>query len=310
MSGRTLLVLALALVCGLGTAVCVQLMKKDQNTKAPRTVSLVYANVDLVRGETITKDALTTREIPIDQIPSGAIRDVKEVIDRVAHVPMLKGDLVHDLKLAPKGAGSGMAALIRPGMRAFTIQTSSLSSSMAGFLLPGNRVDVLLTVMDTNSPNDATGGGVTTTLLQNIEILAVHTNVDAPSANKIDPDQARSVTLLVDPIQASRLDLGQNKGTLHLTMRNPLDQTLTEDLPATVNDLPLPKRAELAAAPAPAPIPETKPVEPPPPLFEDRVVLTRTLRGTRVGQNRITTRVPYLARKSPRSAYPITTSLP
>jgi len=302
-----LIVLALAMLCGLGTAACVHLMNQAPDRVVTPKIPVLFARSNIVRGETIKKEAIIARNLPVDQVPAGAMTVEQDVIDRVAHLPMLEGDMIHEMKLAPKGAGAGMAALIRPGMRAFTIQTPSLSSSMAGFLLPGNRVDVLLTVMDQGGANDQTGGGVTTTLLQNIEILAVHTNVHAPSTNKIDPDQARSVTLSVDPTQASKLDLGQNKGTLHLTMRNPLDHSLTDDAPATVHDLPLPRRLEVDVTSLAV---ETGPVEPPQPLFEDRVVITRTLRGTRVGQNRITTRVPYLARKSVRSSTQVTTSLP
>ena len=70
------------------------------------------------------------------------------------------------------------------------------------------------------SGTNATGGGSTTTLLQNVEILAVDQKMDAPSDNKVDTKDLRSVTLLVTPQQANRLDLGQNKGMLHLALRN------------------------------------------------------------------------------------------
>ena len=66
-----------------------------------------------------------------------------------------------------------------------------------------------------------TGGGSTTTLLQNVEILAVDQKVDGPADNKVDSTNLRSVTLLVTPDQAAKLSLGQSKGTLHLTLRNP-----------------------------------------------------------------------------------------
>ena len=86
---------------------------------------------------------------------------------------------------------------------------------VAGFILPGNRVDVLLSLGEISGTNE-TGGGSTITLLENIEILAVDQKMDAPSDNKVDTKDLRSVTLLVTPQQANRLDLGQNKGMLHL----------------------------------------------------------------------------------------------
>jgi Flp pilus assembly protein CpaB len=131
---------------------------------------------------------------------------------------LLKDEPVVTGKLAPKGSGRGMAALIPKGMRAFTIQTPSIASGGAGFVMPGHKVDVLLTMNDVGT-NDQTVGGSTTTLVQNVEIRAVDQNIDAPAENKMDKD-LRSVTLLVTPQQAKHLDLGQNKGTLHLAFRN------------------------------------------------------------------------------------------
>jgi Flp pilus assembly protein CpaB len=129
---------------------------------------------------------------------------------------LLKDEPVANGKLAPKGSGRGMAALIPLGMRAFTIKTPGIASGVAGFVMRGHKVDVLLTMNDVGA-NDQTGGGSTTTLLQNVEISAVDQNIDAPAENKMDKD-LRSVTLLVTPQQAKQLDLGQNKGTLRLAL--------------------------------------------------------------------------------------------
>ena len=148
-----------------------------------------------------------------------------------------KGDLLKGKKLAERGAGRGMAALIKPGMRAITIPTPSVSTSLAGFLLPGNRVDILLTTSSAGGTTDESGGATTTTLLENVEILAVHTTVNTPTANKIDPDQARSVTVQVSPDDANRLQLAQTKGTLHLSLRNLKDTEDSEAAPATLADI-------------------------------------------------------------------------
>jgi pilus assembly protein CpaB len=121
-------------------------------------------------------------------------------------------------------------------MRAFTIHTPQVASSVGGFILPGNKVDVLLT-MTSNNPHDFTGGAVTTTILQNVEILAVDQRLDAPSENKVDPNHLQSVTLLVTPDQAAKLELGQNKGSLHLTLRNPEDSAAAKTQPATLSGL-------------------------------------------------------------------------
>lgn len=255
MSGRTVIVVMLALVCGLAAAVGIlQVMKRPA---APiKTETVLFAATDIQRGESIDEKMIEVRKVPVGQVPPGALSKVTDVVGRSAHFPMLKGDALADAKLTAKGAGGGMAALIRPGMRAFTIQTPTLSSSLAGFLLPGNKVDVLLTI---GNGNDTTGSA-TTTLLQNVEILAVHTNVDSPAANKIDPNEARSVTLLVTPDDAALLDLGQNKGTLHLTLRNPKDAESKPRKEATIADLHIPGSAPATPSPAstePAPPPES-----------------------------------------------------
>ncbi len=148
---------------------------------------------------------------------------------------LLKDEPVVNGKLAPKGSGRGMAALIPKGMRAFTIRTPRIAPGVAGFVMPGYKVDVLLTMNDVRA-NDQTGGGSTTTLLQNVEISAVDQNIDAPAENKMDKD-LRSVTLLVTPQQAKQLDLGQNKGTLRLALRNEHDKDDARTRSATVTDL-------------------------------------------------------------------------
>lgn len=258
MSGRTVIVIALALVCGLSAAVGIQIVMRKP-AAAVKTEPVLFAAADIQRGETIDEKMIEVRKVPVGQTPPGALAKLEDVVGRAAHYPMLKGDALADAKLTAKGSGGGMAGLIRPGMRAFTIQTPTLSSSLAGFLLPGNKVDVLLTISNTN---DSTGGAATTTLLQNVEILAVHTNVDSPAANKIDPNEARSVTLLVSPDDASLLDLGQNKGTLHLTLRNPKDTGSEPRKEATVADLHLPGAPAKQTPAEEAPAAVAKPEDP------------------------------------------------
>jgi pilus assembly protein CpaB len=148
---------------------------------------------------------------------------------------IVAGEPILESKLASRDSGRGLAALIPEGMRAYTIQTSRVASNVAGFILPGNSVDVLLTLK--GNYNDTTGGGSTTTLLQAVEILAVDQRLDAPVDNKINPRELGSVTLLVTPEQAALLDLGQNMGTLTLSLRNPEDAAESLARPATVNDI-------------------------------------------------------------------------
>ena len=111
-------------------------------------------------------------------------------------------------------------------MRAVSIQTANISSGVTGFVMPNNKVDVLLTMHGMGGNNDPTGGGRTVTLLQNVTVLAVDQKIEAPTEQKMDLKEMRAVTLLVTPQQAEQLDLGQNKGVLRLTLRNPLDDEI------------------------------------------------------------------------------------
>jgi pilus assembly protein CpaB len=166
-------------------------------------------------------------------------------VERSAVITMVTDEPILESKLSPKGQ-RGLASLLSEGMRAFTI-TTNVASGVAGFILPGNKVDVLLTVSDKgNIPtvsdkrnNDPTGGGITTTLLQNVEILAVDQRVEAPAENKVNSNDLRSVTLLVTPDQAAKLSLGQSKGTLFLMLRNANDRLAVNSRLTTMYDIQL-----------------------------------------------------------------------
>ena len=147
----------------------------------------------------------------------------------------------------------------------------------------------------TTNGDEKAGGGVTTTLLQNVEILAVDTRLEAPNENKVDPKQLQSVTLLVTPEQSAKLDLGENRGTLHLALRNPDDDKAAKVHPATLSSLQYSQEKPLVEqvkelmeaygkmkAQRPAPEVSRTPVVPaadtPPPPLE-----IRTLRGNYSG---------------------------
>jgi pilus assembly protein CpaB len=270
------LIMVLAVLVGGSAVVGVNSMRQPAPAApAPETVPIVVAADNVPRGTQLTADLLKTRDWPKDLLPPGAFTSVEEALDRVPVTPLMKEEVLLETKLAPKGAGRGLAALIPSGMRAVTIQATNVATGVAGLALPGNRVDVLLTV-NGNGGDDPTGGGSTTTLLQNVEILAVDQRVDAPSENKVDAKELRSVTLLVTPNQAAKLDLGQNKGTLHLALRNLNDNEAGYAEPTTVADLRLYQEKPRLEAP--------RSVSPPaPPPEPERPVQIRTLRGSHEG---------------------------
>ena len=285
MSIRTVLILLLALVFGLSAALGVHLLMRKPEPEKPLTMAVVVASTNVPRFSTLTLAQLRVREMPTDMVPAGAITEIDDAVGRAVFSGLVRDEIVLEGKLSAKGEGRGMATAIRKGMRAFTISTTTLASGVAGFILPGSKVDVLLTVTRTGGQNDPTGGGQTSTLLQNVEILAVDQLVKPPNENRVDPKELRSVTLLVTPQQAAKLDLGQNKGNLHLTLRNPEDEAPAATRPATLADLGLieeppnksskekeGKEPEMVAAPAVAALP---PILPP--------ARIRVMRGTLEG---------------------------
>jgi pilus assembly protein CpaB len=266
LSVRTASILLLALVFGLSAALGVNLFMRKPEPEKPEIVTVVVAASNVPRFGTLTANQLRTRELPADMAPRGALTQVEDAVDRAVYSDLVRDEIVLESKLSAKGAGRGMASAIPKGMRAFTISTTTLASGVAGFILPGSRVDVLLTV-SRGGQNDPTGGGHTSTLLQDVEILAVDQLVKAPAENRVDPKELRSVTLLVTPQQAAKLDLGQNRGILHLTLRNLEDHSAAVTRPATLADLGLseepPRRegkepAKPAAPAAPAPLPPAR----------------------------------------------------
>jgi pilus assembly protein CpaB len=149
--------------------------------------------------------------------------------------PLFKG------KLTKENGEGFIASIIKPGMRAFTIETKGPSSSVAGFVRPHDRVDVLVNVR--GNQNDETGGGFTTTLLQSVEIIAIDRMLD-PDADPLKMvemwtkgNNLTSVTLEVTPDQAALLSLGQDYGDLSLSLRRMGDTDSAKITPTTMKDI-------------------------------------------------------------------------
>jgi pilus assembly protein CpaB len=288
MSTRTLLVVGLATAFGLSAAVGVARM--NRTAPAVETVGVVVVTRDSPRFTTLTADALRIQPYPKELVPPGSVTRIEDVVDRVADAHLVRDEPVIESRLAPKGGGRGMAAVIPKGMRAVTIRTPNVAAGVAGFILPGNRVDVLFTIQS-HKADDASGGGSTKTITENVEILAVDQRIEAPSENKFDLRELKSVTLLVTPEQAAEIDLAQTAGTLHLTLRNPLDTAPAPAGTATLNQLLAAGPYRPGGAPARAePPPPAVAVAPPPTPVRDRFAppeeppRIRTLRGGMPGR--------------------------
>lgn len=235
----------IAIVMGLSA---VFLMNR-QGPSVPQVpmIDVVSSKTDIPRGTILNPVMLETRKVTKDAVGEGALTEIAKADDRMLLEGMSKGEILYDKQLAPKGQ-RGLATQIKEGMRAFTIETPRDSTSVSGLIVPGNRVDVILNLTSpmTEEMIQVTGGGTTLTLLQNIEVLAVDNRFDNNTA-QAGPGTAlsstpksvdyKAVTLLVTPEEASMLTLGQGRGTLHLSLRNPNDNRMTETPPTLLRDI-------------------------------------------------------------------------
>ena len=182
MSLRTILIVALALTFGGSAAVGVNMLRKKDDTPKAATTAVVVAAAEIPQAGTVERDKVKLVEYPRDLVPPGSLTSLDEAVDRAALVPLFKDEVLVDSKLAAKSAGRGLGTIIPPGMRAFTIQTPNVAASVAGFILPGNKVDVLLTM--NGRDNDGTGGASTTTLEPNLHRKATVEERPEPASSE------------------------------------------------------------------------------------------------------------------------------
>ena len=180
--------------------------------------NVVVTATDLTFGVKLDRAMLRTARYPKDAVPEGAYASIDSVVSQTTKVFMGAREPVTAVKLSSRGGGLSM--LVRTSMRAASLEVNYVSG-VSGFVLPGDRVDVLVTVDPRNMNEDA----VTRTVLQNIEVLAAGQKTEQQD-NK--PITVQAVTLLVDPDGAETLALALHEGKIHLVLRNPDDQEETK----------------------------------------------------------------------------------
>jgi pilus assembly protein CpaB len=187
----------------------------------PSTRVVAAAN-DIKIGTVLAATDLTTVQI-MGEVPKNAILDQKNAIGRGVTSSLYKGEALVDDRLAPMGSGGGLAATIKDGMRAIAVKVDQVVG-VAGFVLPGMRVDVLISGVPPVNPGANSGNNNNTqvrTVLQNIEVLSAGTDIQKDAEGK--PQQVQVVNLLVSPEQAQVLALASNETRIQLVLRNPLD---------------------------------------------------------------------------------------
>jgi pilus assembly protein CpaB len=224
MRNRIFAVLAIAILAGGGLAYGTYNMMNNQPVKTVNmpTQPVVVAAADISLGAELRKEDLTVANFPAGQAPEGAFARVADVVGRGVISPLVKNEVVIPAKLASKEAGSGLPPVIPEGMRALSVRVNEVIG-VAGYVLPGTRVDVLATANPTAQQTDTT----TKLILSNVQVVTAGTRIEQDQ-EKGKPMQVTVVTLLVYPDQAERLALASTEGKIQLALRNPLDQSAPE----------------------------------------------------------------------------------
>jgi len=212
--------LILAIVLGLAAAAVVFLYLNQQsasNVTARSTRPVVVAASDLTFGTKLEPNMLKVVNYPKDSVPPHAYSSIDSVKGQTTKIFLASLEPVLASKLST--VGGGLSMMVPPMMRASSV-TVNLVSSVSGFVVPGDHVDVLVTIDQQAQQMVAT----TKTILQNIEVVAAGVKTEQKDQeNKPNTDQ-QTITLLVDPPSAEKMALAMHEGKVHLTLRNPEDQ--------------------------------------------------------------------------------------
>lgn len=235
------------LAMGIGLAATWMANRWIQNRISPTDVAeasaqpIVVAALEIPFGQQITTEHLKTIAWPLEERPSGTFADVNEVVGKVANRTIIPNEMILDDRVVDKLDGSVLAAIVSPNMRAVTVRVNDVIG-VAGFLLPGNRVDVIAS----RKNNDRRAE--TDTILENLKVLAVDQQA---ATDKEQPVVVRAVTLELNPEQAERLVKATEEGNVQLVLRNPKDDSriVRKEEPPPPEAKPEPPKPAVAEAP-------------------------------------------------------------
>lgn len=222
---KALIFFLLALVAGGSVIVVItQLIASyqksiDEGTKPEETAMAIIAARDLFQGVKITEEDLAVVEIPTKYLPHNVFVSAEHVIGRVPRERILVNEYIRDERLADPEEGVGLNAIIPRGMRAISVNVGG-GRAVSGFVNPGNRVDVIVTI----APGDGTRERETHTVLQAVPVLAVNDRMKGAKTGKEAKRKLKpSVTLAVTPEEAEQVGHASELGEITLALRNDLD---------------------------------------------------------------------------------------
>jgi pilus assembly protein CpaB len=243
---RTLVVMAVAtLIAGiasLGVYAAVKSIPVREVEVAHTFVAVAARN--LPTGSRITEEDVKLVAWPAKNPISGAFSEVKPILDRGLVAAVGENEPFTETKLAPLGSGAGLPPAIPPGMRAMSVKVDEVIG-VAGFVVPGTRVDLVVTLRGSGQAEES----MARTVASNVLVLTAGTKFDQEQAKDGKAQPSTVVTLAVSPTDAERVALASSEGRISLALRNPLDVTPTETAGVHVGAL----RLGLETAPRPEP---------------------------------------------------------
>lgn len=219
---------------------------KTHTAPPPPKSQYVAAAANMEAGQVIKAENLHMVDWPASMPLSGAFTAPQPLIGRIVLYPLAAGEPILERQLSSAGSGNGITVKIPDGMRALSLRTDEVVG-VAGFLLPGTHVDVLVTLHPTINPDP-----LTTTVLQDAEVLATGQKTEPDPDGK--PVTATVVTILVSPDDAQRVVLASTQGIVRFVLRNGADRLDFTGQPVLLSQLtPAPPMPPKAQKPAPAP---------------------------------------------------------
>jgi pilus assembly protein CpaB len=228
MNKKTLMFIVLSVFFGLGAVLIAQnwLAENQPEDFTAGQIQVFTVNTDLSVGTILDPKYIVSAVMPKNLLAAGTITDKSLLEKVVVKQKLFQGDIITQQRLAKKGEGSSLASLIGKNMRAITIRVNDVVG-VAGFLLPGNKVDVL------NTYNSKGKKVSTDVILSNVKILAIDQKA---SYDENKPQIVRAVTLELSLEQAEILMNARDKGNIQLALRNPNDQADTSTLLSASTD--------------------------------------------------------------------------
>lgn len=212
-----LIALVMAILAGGGVYLYLKGMPTVQ-ARGPETVPVVVAKKDMSFGTTLSEEDCKLVDFPKEAVPVGAFSSIDSITNHTTKVFLQEGEPILALKLS--ALGGGLSVRVPSNMRAMSLKVNEVTG-VSGFVLPGDRVDILVTVENVGGANVA----VTKTILQDLEVLAAGVKTETRNNHNIT---VQTVTVLVDPEGAEKLALGVHQGKVHLALRNPVDHEVVE----------------------------------------------------------------------------------